>query len=241
MGDASTPVAAGAELCVRYGHAPPVFAGINVAVHHGEILGIQGPSGCGKSTLLRVLASIQKPTHGAVRYHGTPVTKIVRTGYVMTVEQNTAGALDPRWPIWRTITEPLGARHRTGRPSMSRRRAVATEQLATVGLDGVDIEARPAELSGGQRQRVAILRALIAQPSLLIADEPTAALDVSVSAGILQLLSAAADTGLAIVVASHNRLALQALCTHVCEFRPGGMEVFGGDRPVGPTPQQQGR
>jgi peptide/nickel transport system ATP-binding protein len=175
-------------------------------------------------------STIQKPTQGEVRYHDTPVTKMVRTGYVMTVEQNTTSALDPRWPIWKTITEPLAAKHRTAHPSASRRRAVATEQLATVGLESLDIEARPAELSGGQRQRVAILRALIAQPSLLVADEPTAALDVSVSAGILQLLSAAADAGLAIIVASHNRAGLQVLCDRVFELDPADPRERPGDR-----------
>ena len=197
----------------------------------GDIVGVQGPSGCGKSTLLRVLASVQKPTAGALLYHEVPVRAPVRTGYVMTVDQYTTTALDRRWPIWKTLTEPLLAAGRRPHPSPSQRRRIAAEQLATIGLGLLDIEARPRELSGGQRQRVNILRALLAEPSLLVADEPTAALDVSVAAGVLRLLSDAADRGLAIVVASHNLPSLQVLCDRVLELHPEGLRELPGERP----------
>jgi peptide/nickel transport system ATP-binding protein len=153
----------------------------------------------------------------------------------MPVNQNSAGALDPRWPIWRTLTEPLLARHRPNHPSRDERRAIARDQLRRVGLDGVGIDVRPAQLSGGQCQRVAILRALIAGPRLLIADEPTAALDVSVSAGILRLLADAAENGLAVLIASHDRAALSVLCHRVAEFHDGRLVERAGERVLSRT------
>ena len=231
--DRAIPVVEASDVTVAYGHgagARQVLDRVSITVHAGEIVGIQGPSGCGKSTLLRLLSGIERPTSGTIRLGGEVVRQPRRDGYVMPVNQNTAGALDPRWPIWRTITEPLMARHRRPHPGRADRRQIAADQLRTVGLDGLDINARPGQLSGGQRQRVAFLRALIAEPRLLIADEPTAALDVSVSAGVLHLIAAAADRGVAIVIASHDRPSLQVLCDRVLEFRGTGLADRPGER-----------
>ncbi len=199
----------------------------DLEVARGEIVGISGPSGCGKSTLLRLLATIEPPSTGQICLDGVVVAQAgkgivrrVRGGFVMPIFQDPVGSLDRRWPIWRSITEPLTAPHRP-RTSVHERRALAEARLAEVGLAHIDLEARPGVLSVGQCQRVSIARALIAEPALLIADEPTSALDASVSAAILHLLMAIAQRNTAIVIVSHDRQLLDALCDRVLMMRDG--------------------
>ena len=205
----------------------------SLQVERGEIVGICGPSGCGKSTFLRLLSTIELPTTGQVYLGGELATvggnrrissRLARSGYVMPIFQDPMGSLDRNWAIWRTITEPLMAPHCKEHLSPSARREIARAKLHDVGLAQVSIEARPDELSVGQCQRVAIARALLAQPALLIADEPTSALDVSVSASILRLLAAVAERGTAIVVVSHDRLVLGALCHRILTMTAGVLE-----------------
>jgi ABC-type dipeptide/oligopeptide/nickel transport system ATPase subunit len=209
---------------VRYGWgagSTEVLCGVDLVVRPGEIVGLRGPSGCGKSTLLRVLTTVQQATSGELRLGGTPVRGMRRDGYVMPIAQNCATALDPRWPLWRSITEPLTAPHRADIPSASQRRSLASERLAWVGLEGLDVDARPRELSGGQRQRISILRTLLAEPALIVADEPTSALDVSVAAGVIRLFADAASRGTSIVIASHDRNVLGVLCDSVYVLEDG--------------------
>lgn len=201
-----------------HGREELVLDGVNLEVFPGEIVGILGPSGCGKSTLLRILLTVEQPTAGTLHIGGQAVQRPRHDGAVMPVFQNPTGSLDPHWPVWKTISEPLVAVHR-GHLSRRDRLRVATQRLAEAGLASINPRARPRHLSGGQCQRVAILRALVAEPQILIADEPTSALDVSVAAGILHLLAAAARQGLAIIIASHDRNALHVLCHRLLEMR----------------------
>ncbi len=222
-----------------YGHGAKTVRAVVKAdfnVRRGEIVGIYGPSGCGKSTLLRVLATIEPPTTGTVSLGGElaatsttgepqPAPKIrAARGFVMPIFQDPVSSLERRWAVWRTVTEPLMAKHRSARPSRAKRREIARERLAQVGLGQVDLEARPDELSIGQCQRVAIARALAAEPALIVADEPTSALDASVSATILRLLTEAAERGIAIVIVSHDKPMLHALCQRVLSMRDGVLE-----------------
>lgn len=218
------PVLEARDIRVHYGRGhrrKDVLAGVNLTVKAGEIIGLRGPSGCGKSTLLRVLTTVERPTSGELLLGGQPTRKPRRDGFIMPISQNSTAALDPRWAIWRTITEPLTAPHRRSELSSAERRTIAEEKLASVGLQGINIDCKPGQLSGGQRQRVTILRALVAAPRLLIADEPTSALDVSVAAGVLNLLAEAADFGTALIVASHDRIALRVLCHRIYEIEAG--------------------
>lgn len=202
----------------------------SLAVQRGEIVGISGPSGCGKSTLLRLLATIELPSAGEVFFDGMPASRggtprllssLARTGFVMPIFQDPLGSLDMRWPIWRSVTEPLTAPHRDPRPSTKQRYTIAREQLEAVGLAHIDLDARPRELSVGQCQRVAIARALTAEPRLIIADEPTSALDASVAASILRLLKTSARNGAAMVIVSHDRPLLDVLCDRVLAMHEG--------------------
>ncbi len=192
---------------------------VSLTVRRGEIVGIGGPSGCGKSTLLRLLATIEPPSSGSVWLNGA--TQPRRDGFVMPIFQDASGSLDPRWPVWRSLTEPLLARHRSTKPTLSERRTLARTQLDAVGLRGIDLEARPTELSVGQCQRVAIARALIAKPSLLIADEPTSTLDVVTATEILRLLMQATQQGAGLVMVSHDHTMLKTFCHRVLPMQAG--------------------
>jgi peptide/nickel transport system ATP-binding protein len=200
-------------------NAVTAVAGVNLRVQRGECIGICGPSGSGKSTLLRLLATIERPSAGKVYLNGS--ARPARNGFVMPVFQDATGSLDRRWPVWRTIAEPLTAAHRKETLPAAVRREIARAQLVRVGLDGIDPEARPERLSAGQCQRVAIARALTAAPSLIVADEPTSALDASTSAGILRLLAGTTQQGTALVIVSHDRQMLRGLCHRLLTMKDG--------------------
>lgn len=228
-----TAVVQARGLAKTYGRgraAVQAVAHADLTVHAGEIIGIHGPSGCGKSTLLGLLAALRPATAGTIRHGDRLVaapadhaSRAVRPepGFAMPIFQDPVGSLDPRWPLWRTITEPLTAPHRSDRPRRAERRAIARRRLDEIGLCTVSEDTRPAYLSGGQCQRVSILRALTAQPSLLVADEPTSALDASVAADVLHLLARTAQAGTAIVVVSHDRAMLASLSDLVLQMTDG--------------------
>ncbi len=189
-----------------------VLDGIDLQVRAGEIVGISGPSGTGKSTLLRIAAGLEAPLAGTVRYGPHPLWSgrarravYPRPGYAMPVFQDPYASLDPRWPIWRILAEPIG---RFDRRTAS---IAAAAALAQVGLQRLDLDARPRELSGGECQRIAVLRALAARPALLVADEPTARQDLVTAAAVAQLFRQVADQGTAILVVSHNTAWLDSI------------------------------
>ncbi|MFB9903366.1 ABC transporter ATP-binding protein [Allokutzneria oryzae] len=188
----------------------PVITGLDWEVRAGEAVGIRGPSGSGKTTLLRAVAGLLRPERGEVWLDGKPVwagrkPRAPRPGYVMPVFQDAGASLDPRWPVWRTIVEPLPGGGRDD----------ARELMDRVGLTGVDLDRRPGALSGGQRQRVAIARALAGSPALIVADEPTAALDPTVAASVAETLRAVTRSGCALVVVSHDEARLNQIVDRV--------------------------
>jgi peptide/nickel transport system ATP-binding protein len=188
----------------------------SLTVHAGEIVGIAGPSGAGKSTLLRIASGIEPPESGTVTFAGGQAS--APRGYVMPVFQDPVASLDRRWPIWRSITEPATVTARLSRPERLR---LASEALARVRLGGRDPHRRPGQLSVGQCQRVAIARALIARPSLIVADEPTASLDVTTAAEIIDLLRLTRASGLAIALVSHDEALLAAVADRIVRIRDG--------------------
>ncbi|SEF18959.1 dipeptide/oligopeptide/nickel ABC transporter ATP-binding protein [Jiangella alba] len=224
----TAPVVEGSGLSVTYGqrgHVHHAVVDLTVAVHPGEIVGVTGASGCGKSTTLRLLAGLEQPHAGTVRLGGADIWAEGRTprpprpGYVMPVFQDPVASLDRRWPIWRSVTEPLTV----GRPRMSKqeRMAAAREHLARLSLDHLDVRCLPTQLSGGQCQRVAIARALVAGPALVVADEPTASLDVTTAAGVTRVLREAADQGTALVIVSHDQDRLSVLADRILRMNRG--------------------
>jgi oligopeptide transport system ATP-binding protein len=166
--------------------------GISFALAMHETLGLVGESGCGKSTTGRTVLFLERPTAGRIRFEGRDLGALEKRDLtalrrrMQIVFQDPIGSLNPRHTVGQLIAEPLLVHHLTAR---DRRRERVEQLLELVGLP-VDLATRfPHELSGGQCQRVGIARALAVEPSLLVLDEPVSALDVSIQAQILQLLT----------------------------------------------------
>lgn len=195
-----------------------LFESINLEIKAGEIIGICGASGCGKSTLLRILATIENPKSGEIFISGenSKTSRNTRNGYIMPIFQDSVASLDRYWKIWRIVTEPLSAKKK--RFSKSEKIAIAKEKLKAVGLENINIYARPTELSIGQCQRVAIARALTAEAKIIVADEPTSSLDVVNSHQIMKLFAETAEKGTAIIIVSHDQELLKNYCHRIFTF-----------------------
>ncbi len=175
---------------------------VSLQLRAGETLCLVGESGCGKTSLLNAIVGLA-PFDGELRYQGEDLgAPGARRAGIQMVFQDPQGSLDPRWPVWRIVTEPAAAAQHM---SNAQRRELAAGLLRKVALDERAVERLPHEFSGGQRQRIAIARALSVQPRMLVLDEPTSALDVSVQAQVLNLLVELQDREqLAYLFVSHD-------------------------------------
>ncbi len=215
-------------LVARHPGAPePVLRHVDLEVAGGEVVGVVGRSGDGKTTLLRCLLGLQPYDADEVRLAGLDPHRdgwrAVRRA-VQLVPQDPRAALNPWRTAIRLVAEPLDY-HRVG--DRAARRARAAELLDLVGLGNLgDLgnlgERRPGELSTGQCQRVAIARALALRPRLIVADEPASALDVTLQAEVIRLLSrVVAEEGTSALVVSHDLYVLERLCDRIAVLDGG--------------------
>jgi ABC-type sugar transport system ATPase subunit len=204
-----------------------------VAVRDGELLAVLGPSGCGKSTLLRLTAGLETPSEGSIhlderRIDGLPP----QARDVAMVFQSYA--LYPHMTVRQNIEFPLRMRG-LGR---SERRRPAEEVAALLELPAL-LERRPRELSGGERQRVALARALVAEPTLLVCDEVTSALDVSVQAAIVDLIAELQrEMKLGLLFVTHNLALIRTIAEEVAVMSNGRIVEHGKVDDVLDSPQE---
>lgn len=203
------------------------LAGISMDVHEGEYVAVMGPSGSGKSTLMHILGCLDVPTEGTYELAGTDVSKMTETE-LAEVRNRKIGFVFQGFNLlaslnaWRNVELPL-CYAGIGRDERRERAMLALEK---VGL-GDRVEHRPGELSGGQQQRVAVARALVTDPALILADEPTGNLDSRSSADVLALFSELSQAGRTIMLITHEP-DVAASAQRTVRIRDGLLEVMVG-------------
>ena len=215
-----------------------------LAIEPGEAVGLVGESGCGKSTLARLLARLVEPDAGALRFEGaaietTPIGSFAASPVrrrIQMVFQDPTDSLNPRFSAFEAIADPVRA---LLRPRSS---AELDEQVFAaadqVGLARALLARLPHQLSGGEKARVGIARAMAVEPKLLILDEPTAALDVSVQATVLKLLvKLRREAGVALLFVSHDLNVVRLLCNRVLVMYLGKIVETGPTAAVFATPR----
>ncbi|TLP46852.1 ABC transporter ATP-binding protein [Cohaesibacter sp. CAU 1516] len=215
---------------------------VDLTIHAGQSVGLVGESGCGKSTLARALLGLEAPQKGDIRisdrnpYASDQAALMEIRKDIQIVFQDPNGSFNPRHKVGRSIAEPLHL-YRDGLSKEERNQRIA-ESLTQVGLSPDVAERFPHEFSGGQRQRLAIARALITRPKIIIADEPVSALDVSIRAQILDLLTDLRDRlDLAYLFISHDLSVVRAITDEVLVMYQGKIIERGRTEAVFSNPQ----
>ncbi|MBM3368662.1 MAG: ABC transporter ATP-binding protein [Betaproteobacteria bacterium] len=212
--------------------------GIGFSIARGESIGLVGESGCGKSTTSAMVMRLLDATSGSIRFKGQELTAVSAAAFARSplrrelqmVFQDPHESLNPRATAAQSIADPL--RRLEGMSDRAAIRARVEELAAQVGLPPDLLDRLPHQLSGGQKARVGIARAIATRPELLILDEPTAALDVSVQAVVLNLLAdLKAQFGMSYLFVSHDLEVVRLLCDRVIVMRAGRIIE------AGPTPQ----
>jgi ABC-type glutathione transport system ATPase component len=215
--------------------------GVDLAVESGEAYAVVGESGAGKSTLARCVVGLQRPIRGHMRFAGAPLetTRSRRERRaIQMVFQDPYSSLNPRMTVGAAIVELLRVNGLASGRAAARARAV--ELLELVGMSPSALELRPRAFSGGQRQRIGIARALAVEPTLLVADEPVSALDVSIQASILILLKhLQQELGLTLLFISHDLAVVRQLCDRVAVMRDGEVIERGAVSTVLAHPQHE--
>lgn len=212
-----------------------ILEDVSLSIQKGETLGLVGESGSGKTTLARTLLGLVPSAKGAIRFDGAPVTNFGtlrrRTSMMF---QDPVGSLSPRLAIGSAITEPFLIHG----VSMESRRAKAEELLNLVGLPKAFISRYPHELSGGQARRAGVARALALKPDLVIADEPTAGLDVSIQGEILNLMTRLKmELALSYIIVTHNLAVIRHVSDRIAIMYLGRIVEEGPTREIFTKPR----
>ncbi|MGH3883459.1 MAG: ABC transporter ATP-binding protein [Pseudonocardiaceae bacterium] len=233
------PVLKGTILRRRVGTVRAVDD-ISFELREQETLGLVGESGCGKTTTLMEILNLAAPPSGRIEVLGTDVAALDRRRRMQlrrdlqVVFQDPIASLDPRLPVFDVLAEPLSTH---GMPSTEIRRRVP-ELLHLVGLRPDHASRYPAEFSGGQRQRIGIARALALEPKVLVLDEPVSALDVSIQAGVINLLEELqARLDLAMLFVAHDLAVVRHIADRVAVMYLGKIIEIGPVDAVYNTPQ----
>jgi oligopeptide/dipeptide ABC transporter ATP-binding protein len=215
-------------------------AGASIGVETGQIVGLVGESGCGKSTLPRAAVGLAKIHSGSVVFEGSPVPHLGRRGRpralarLQLVFQNPYASLNPRRRVGSQLVDALGDLHlmpAAGRPGRAR------ELCELVGLPPEAVDRFPHEFSGGQRQRIAVARALAAEPSVIVLDEPLASLDASAQAQLANLLvSLSRSLGLGLLLISHDLAIVRHVADSVSVMYLGKMVETGASEELWEQP-----
>jgi peptide/nickel transport system ATP-binding protein len=216
--------------------------GVSFQLRQGRTLGIVGESGSGKSTTLHEILELAAPQSGSIEVLGTDVTTLSAASRrslrrdIQVVFQDPVASLDPRLPVFELLAEPL----RANGFDKSHTNARVAELLDIVGLRRADATRYPGEFSGGQKQRIGIARALALQPKILALDEPVSALDVSIQAGIINLLlDLQQQFGLSYLFVSHDLSVIKHLAHHVVVMYAGTIVEQGDSQQVFGDPQHE--
>jgi oligopeptide transport system ATP-binding protein len=215
--------------------------GVSLIVRKGETLGLVGESGCGKSTLGRALIRLYEPTEGTIQFKnkdwralkGEELRNMRRD--MQMIFQDPYSSLDPRMTVGQILSEPFEIHNML---DSAGRKEKVKQLLDTVGLKASHLNRYPHEFSGGQKQRICIARALALDPSLIIADEPVSALDVSIQAQILNLMKDLQEKfGLTYVFISHDLSVIEHLCDRIAVMYLGKIVEIGTRQELYANPQ----
>lgn len=230
----------------RRGRSVLAVDGVTLAVHRGETLGLVGESGSGKSTIGNAVLGLIKPQGGTIRFDGQDITnlnprerrRLARR--IQVVFQDPFGSLNPARTIGQTLGDPLRIGHRLSPIDID---VKTGELLTSVGLPAEAAHRYPSHFSGGQRQRIAIARALVGDPDLIICDEPTSSLDLSVQAQVLNLLMDLQEKlNLSYLFISHDLGVVRHVSDRIAVLQQGSVVEEGpadeiADRPSQPYTQ----
>jgi oligopeptide/dipeptide ABC transporter ATP-binding protein len=217
-------------------------SGVSFGVDRGELVALVGESGCGKTTTAQAVLRLVRPEAGTVRFDGLDITTLPGRELrrlrrrMQIIYQDPYESLDPRFRVDATVEEPLVV-HRLG--TRDERHGLVVRALEQAGLSPAELylDRYPHELSGGQRQRVAIAASLALGPELLVADEPVSMLDVSVRAGILGTLDELRNSGLAVLMITHDLSTAARFADRICVMYLGRIVEEGPARQVIEDPQ----